>query len=54
MNYLLAFALAAAVTAILTPAVRRVALARGLVDVPDEAGRKIHTLCYLGGDRGGG
>jgi UDP-GlcNAc:undecaprenyl-phosphate/decaprenyl-phosphate GlcNAc-1-phosphate transferase len=51
MNYLLAFAVAAVVTAALTPMVRRVALEHGIVDRPDPEGRKIHKrpVAYLGG-----
>ncbi len=51
MSYVLAFAVAAGVTAALTPAVRRMALANGIVDQPDAEGRKIHKrpIAYLGG-----
>lgn len=51
MNYLWAFAVAAAVTAAATPWVRKVALRHGIVDMPDPGGRKIHTrpIAYLGG-----
>jgi UDP-GlcNAc:undecaprenyl-phosphate/decaprenyl-phosphate GlcNAc-1-phosphate transferase len=50
MMYLLAFGLAFAVTALITPLVRRFALAHGIVDHPNEA-RKIHRapVAYLGG-----
>lgn len=50
-NYLLGFGLAFAVTAALTPTVRRYALKRGIVDRPDAEGRKIHKkpVAYLGG-----
>lgn len=48
--YLLAFGLAFAVTAGVTPLVRRYALAHGIVDAPSEE-RKIHKrpIAYLGG-----
>ena len=51
MNYLWALAVAAGVTAVVTPSVRRLALHYGIVDMPDPGGRKIHTrpIAYLGG-----
>src|ERR1700722_7553455 len=50
-NYLLGFSLAFAVTAAVTPAVRRFALERGIVDQPGVVARKIHVrpIAYLGG-----
>jgi UDP-GlcNAc:undecaprenyl-phosphate GlcNAc-1-phosphate transferase len=50
MHYALAFLLALVLSAVLTPAVRRLALKYGIVDRPGE-GRKIHTkpIAYLGG-----
>ncbi len=50
MIYLLGFGLAFALSAGLTPWVRRYALAHGIVDLPS-ANRKIHTreVAYLGG-----
>jgi UDP-GlcNAc:undecaprenyl-phosphate GlcNAc-1-phosphate transferase len=50
MMYLLGFGLAFALSAGLTPWVRRFALARGIVDAPSSH-RKIHTreIAYLGG-----
>jgi UDP-GlcNAc:undecaprenyl-phosphate/decaprenyl-phosphate GlcNAc-1-phosphate transferase len=49
-NYVLGFGLAFVITAAVTPAVRRYALAHGIVDHP-VGGRKIHTraVAYLGG-----
>ncbi len=41
LKYLAAFSTAALVTLVLTPLVRRLALARGLVDLPDQ--RRVHT-----------
>jgi UDP-GlcNAc:undecaprenyl-phosphate GlcNAc-1-phosphate transferase len=51
MIYWLGFLLAAGVAVAVTPAVRQFALQHGIVDVPDEAGRKIHKrpVAYLGG-----
>ena len=50
MNYLLGFGLAFAITAGVTPLVRRYALAHGIVDNPSSS-RKIHRqpVAYLGG-----
>ncbi len=50
MNYLLGFGLAFAITAGVTPLVRRYALAHGIVDNPSSS-RKIHRqpIAYLGG-----
>ena len=50
MSYLLAFGLAFAIAAAATPLVRRLALARGIMDQPSES-RKIHRrpVAYLGG-----
>lgn len=50
LTYLVGFGLAFAVTAGLTPVVRRYALARGIVDKPDTV-RKMHgrVVAYLGG-----
>lgn len=50
MYYLLAFGLAFAITAVVTPYVRRFALAHDIIDRPSEP-RKIHTkpIAYLGG-----
>ena len=50
MIYLWAFMIALMVSAIMTPVVRRFALAKGIVDHPDGL-RKIHTkpIAYLGG-----
>jgi UDP-GlcNAc:undecaprenyl-phosphate GlcNAc-1-phosphate transferase len=50
MIYLLAFLIAIAISASVTPVVRKFALDRGIVDKPDGK-RKIHTkpIAYLGG-----
>jgi UDP-GlcNAc:undecaprenyl-phosphate GlcNAc-1-phosphate transferase len=50
LEYLLAFGLAFAITAGVTPYIRRYALAHGIIDRPSEL-RKIHTkpVAYLGG-----
>jgi UDP-GlcNAc:undecaprenyl-phosphate GlcNAc-1-phosphate transferase len=50
MMYLLGFGLAFALTAAVTPVIRRYALAHGIMDQPNEA-RKIHkhAVAYLGG-----
>jgi UDP-GlcNAc:undecaprenyl-phosphate GlcNAc-1-phosphate transferase len=51
LGYLVGFGLAFAVTAAVTPIVRRYALAHEIMDRPDEGGRKIHSrpVAYLGG-----
>lgn len=51
LGYLIGFGLAFAVTAAVTPLVRRYALAHGIMDRPDDSGRKIHMrpVAYLGG-----
>jgi UDP-GlcNAc:undecaprenyl-phosphate GlcNAc-1-phosphate transferase len=51
MYYLVAFLLAFALSAALTPLVRRLALKYGIIDHPDAEGRKIHKqpIAYLGG-----
>lgn len=50
MIYLLAFGMAFAITAVLTPWVRRLAIRHGIMDLPDGS-RKIHSwpIAYLGG-----
>lgn len=50
-EYVFGFGLAFAITAVVTPLVRRFALAHGILDHPDKGGRKIHGIpvAYLGG-----
>lgn len=50
MIFLLAFGMAFAITAVLTPWVRRLAIKHGIMDLPDGS-RKIHRwpIAYLGG-----
>ena len=49
LKYLAAFIAAALVTLVLTPLVRRLAVARGLVDLPDQRRMHIRPVPRLGG-----